>query len=368
MIQLPRKVVLLLAVVLIALVAVTFYLQYSSSQSTGPWTPTAPYPLQANGTSGVLGQSCVTSAGTVYCIGGEDAQNQPHPEAYYAQLSSTGIGAWAQTSSPYPEPIMFSSCVSYDSAVYCIGGTHTSNGSDTTSSYFAPVSDGGGLGAWKLTTPYPIPADSMSCVAATGEVFCVGGQNETTGTSSSETDSNSVWYAQLGPSGIGTWSRTTAYPAGVFFPSCVPLGGYVYCVGGQSVSGTIVSSVYYAPVAQDGLGPWTSTSAYPAPTTGPSCTAVSTILYCVGGLVSGGSGTASVYYAGVSPSGVGSWQQGGSYPESLVTDCVSSLSYVYCIGGYDPGSLPTGDTFFVPASGATEVQSQSSSSASAGGR
>ena len=347
--RLPRKVVLLLAVVLVALVGVTYYLQFTSPPSTGPWMATRPYPLQVNGTAGVLGLSCVASSGTAYCIGGEDAASHPSDSVYHAPLTSSGIGNWTASQSPYPEPIMFTSCVGYSGYVYCVGGTHTGTGNDTSSSYFAPASNGG-LGKWTGTSPYPVTTDSQSCVAASGQVYCVGGQNETSGSSSSQTDSNSVWYASLSPSGIGTWSRTTAYPGGVFFPECSTQGGYVYCVGGQSKSGTVVSSAYYASVSANGLGQWTPTSPYPVGTTAQSCAASSTVLYCVGGLVTGGSATGNLYYAGLSPAGIGSWQQGGGYPTGLATECISSSEYLYCIGGYDPGSPPTAESYFVPVS------------------
>ncbi len=355
MIKLPRKVIAVLAVVLIALVALTFYLQYNAGQSGGPWTATTPYPLSTGGTPGVLGQSCVTASATVYCVGGEDVSNSPLDSVYYAPLSPSGIGNWTLDQYSYPQPIMFASCVTYSGYVYCAGGTHTSAGNDTSSSYFAPV-QAHGLGNWTATSPYPVQTDSQSCVTATGLIFCVGGENETAGSGSSATDSISVWYASLSDSGIGVWARTTAYP-GVFFPSCSALGGYVYCVGGQTGSGTPVSSSYYAPVSPDGLGQWAPSGAYPAATIAQSCAVASTTLYCVGGLVTGGSSTNSVYYAGLSPSGVGSWQQGGSYPMGLATQCVASSGYVYCIGGYDPSAGPTPDSFYAPAVPATTSNS-----------
>jgi hypothetical protein len=355
LIKLPRKVIVLVAVVLVALVALTLYLQYNSAQSTGPWTSTTPYPLASSGTGGVLGESCVTTSSTVYCIGGEDVSNSPHDSVYYAALSSSGIGNWSLDRYPYPQPIMFASCVTYTGYVYCIGGTHTSAGNDTSSSYFAPIQSQG-LGNWTATSPFPIAADSQSCVTATGRIFCIGGENETAGSGASATDSVSVWSASLSGSGVGIWSRTTAYP-GVFFPTCTALGGYVYCVGGQTSSGTPVSSSYYAPVSPEGLGQWVAGSPYPVATIAQSCTVASTTLYCVGGLVSGGSSSSAVYYAGLSPSGVGNWQQGGSYPMGLSTECVASSSYVYCIGGYDPSSGPTPDTFFAPAVSTTTSSS-----------
>lgn len=359
MIKLPRKVIIAMAVALVILVGANFYLDYSTVSSTGPWVSTTAYPLQTGGVAGVLGQSCVASSGTVYCIGGEDANSAPHDSVYYAPISSSGIGNWTLDQYSYPKNIMFTSCLASSGYVYCVGGTDEATGNDTTSTYFAPVlSDG--LGNWTATSPYPIAVDSESCVPASGYVFCMGGENETSGLSSSATDTASVWYATLSSSGIGTWSRTTAYPSGTFFPDCVGLGGYIYCVGGEDLSSDVLSSAYFASVSPEGLGPWTATSSYPIQDTAQSCSVAGTVIYCVGGLTTGGNPANEVYYAGLTPSGIGGWQTGGSYPQSLSTSCVSSSTYVYCVGGYVPGSGPIADCYFVP------VESSSISSSTSG--
>jgi hypothetical protein len=349
LVKIPRKVILAFAVVLLLLVALTFYLQYSAPQSNGPWVATTPYPLQVNGTPGVLGQSCVSSSSSLYCIGGEDASSEPHSTVYSAPITSSGLGNWTADPTSYPETIMFASCVTYSGYVYCVGGTHDGTGDDTTSSYFAPV-EANSLGNWLATSPYPIATDSQSCTPSSGYIFCVGGENETSGTNATATNSNSAWYASLSPSGIGTWTRTTAYPGGVFFPGCSSLGGYVYCVAGQDSTPDVVSSTYYAAVSPQGLGPWTASTAYPVPVIAQSCVTAVTYLYCVGGIVSGGTSTSAVFYAGLSPSGIGSWQQAGSYPTGLATDCVASAADVYCVGGFDPSSGPMDGSYYAPIS------------------
>jgi hypothetical protein len=134
----------------------------------------------------------------------------------------------------------------------------------------------------------------------------------------------------------------------MLFPGCSGLGGYIYCVGGQDSSGNPTPNTYYASVSPEGLGTWTQSTSYPIPVIAQSCSTASTYLYCVGGLVPGGASTSSVYYSGLSPSGIGSWQQGGSYPTGLATTCVASSSYVYCVGGFDPSAGPTGSTYYAP--------------------
>jgi N-acetylneuraminic acid mutarotase len=317
LVKLSRRVILVFAVILLLLVAVEFYLQYSSSQSTGPWAATTTYPLQISGTGGVLGQSCVTANSSVYCIGGENADSEPNDTVYSAPISSAGIGNWTSQLHQYPTDLMFGSCVSSSGYVYCVGGTTTAADNDTSKTYFAPITSGA-IGNWTATSPYPVPADSASCVPSSGYIFCVGGENETTGSSASANYSSSVWYASLSSSGIGIWAQTTSYPGDSFFPACSALGGYVYCVGGQDSSQDVLSTAYYASVSPNGLGTWTQTTSYPIQVTAQSCTTASTLMYCVGGIITGGTTTSNVYYAGLTPSGIGSWQQAVSYPAGLV--------------------------------------------------
>lgn len=344
--KVPRKAIVAAIVVLLALTALSLYLQFATPQNTGPWIQSAPYPLDVGG-AGVFGQSCVTDGGTVFCIGGQGGGGGPTNQTYSAPLSASGVGAWSPTT-PYPISIMFQSCVTNRGYVYCIGGTMDSTGDDVSSSYFAPVGSGA-LGSWKSTTPFPVSADSQSCVSSSGYVYCAGGENETSGTNSTATTSSSVWYAPLTSSGIGAWSKGPAYPSGVYYPECTTLGGYMYCVGGQDSSGNPVSSSYYSYLTSQGMGAWSASTQYPAPAVAVACTTSSTLIYCIDGLQPGGAALQSVYYAGLTPSGIGGWQSAASYPEGLATTCVSSGGYIYCIGGYNSGTGgPTSDVYYAP--------------------
>lgn len=345
--KLSRRAIAALAIVLLLLTAFSLYLQYTSSQSTGPWTQTTPYPLQAGGVAGVFGQSCVTSGSEVYCVGGQETGGSPTSAVYAAPLTPSGVGNWT-SATPYPQPAMFESCVATSGYIYCTSGTKDAAGDDLASSYYAPVVQGG-LGNWTSTTPYPVDADSLTCVTSSGYMYCAGGENETSGTNATATTSNSVWYARLNSSGIGAWAKGPSYPSNAYFPECVTLGGYMYCVGGEDGSGNAVSSAYYSYLTSQGMGPWTETTSYPIQADALSCTTSSTLLYCIGGLPSGGGGTQAVYYAGLTPSGIGGWQAAASFPEPLATSCVSSSGYTYCIAGYDSGTgSPTNDVYYAP--------------------
>ncbi len=343
---LPRKVIILLAVVLVGLVAISAYSQLAAPSSTGPWKQSFEYPLVVGGTSAVVGQSCVDSAGYVYCVGGEGANQNPTNSVYYSPASSVGVGNWTASANPYPQAITFESCASASGYVYCVGGQKDSSADDTNSSYYAPLTPSG-VGPWASSTPYPVPIDALSCVASVGDLYCMGGENETSGTNSTTTLTGSVWFAPISSSGVGTWTQAADYPARVFFPSCTGLGSYVYCVAGEDAQDNPVNSTYYSYVTSSGMGPWTATSGYPIDTLAESCVTSYSLLYCIGGLESGGTTISSVYFASASSASLGQWQAAPSYPLGIATDCVAGPGLLYCVGGYESSNeAPTGDSYY----------------------
>ena len=332
-------------VVLLILLGISLYQQYSTSSPAGPWHETTPYPLTSNGAAGVAGQPCVASNNTVYCFGGQDFNDDPSSQVYSASLSSAGIGNWT-SASPYPTEVMFQACVSYGGYVYCLGGSYDNTADDVAFAYYAPLS-AAGLGAWNPTTSYPIPADSQACVASSGYLYCLGGENETAGTNATSALSSSAWYAPISSAGIGGWNPTTAYPGQTYFPSCASFSDYIYCVGGEDSAGNPQSATYYAALSPTGIGPWTETTAYPFQGAGQGCLTASSYIYCVGGWTGGGSYTGAVYFALISPDGIGAWTQAGTYPVGLTTSCVlDSAGYLYCIGGYAGSSGPTEASYY----------------------
>jgi hypothetical protein len=340
-----RRVTAVIFVALLALVGVSLYQQYSVSAPAGPWHATTSYPLANNGAVGVAGQPCLASNDTIYCIGGQDVDGDPNSQVYTSSLTSGGLGNWSAAGS-YPTDVMFQPCVSYGGYAYCVGGSYDDSADDVAFAYYAPISTTG-LGQWSATTSYPIPADSQACVASSGYIYCLGGENETAGTNATSAYSSSAWYAPLSSSGIGAWNRTTAYPSPVYFPSCAGYGGYIYCVGGESSTGTPQSSAYYATLSSKGIGHWTATTAYPFQGAGQDCLTSSSYIYCIGGWSGGSSYTGDVFYALISPDGIGTWEQAGAYPVGLTTACVlSPAGYAYCIGGYAGSSGPVPSTYY----------------------
>jgi len=340
--RISRVIIIVLVVVVVVIIAVAASsIVLAPKQNSSAWSAAAEYPVQVGGTYGIAGQQCVNSTAYITCIGGQDIQSGPRSDIYYSSAVSTsgGIATWTlDSANPYPKIIDGESCVTYAGYVYCVGGTYDGAGDDVVASYYAPLASGGGVGNWSSTTPFPIPVDSQSCVAATGYMYCVGGDNETDGTNTDAVATNSVWYASLSASGLGTWTPTTGYPVNTFFPSCFSAYGYIYCLGGADENDNSLNAVYFAALSPSGVGTWAKTQPYPIQESGQACAFSSGYVYCVGGETSGGNSpsyTNAVYYAPVSPSGIGAWKQAGVYPLSVGTTCIISSAHIYCVGGFD---------------------------------
>jgi hypothetical protein len=318
--------------------------------SGSPWKTAAEYPLQISDAIGVSAQQCVNSTAYVYCIGGQDVSGGPRNAAYTSSAissSSGNITYWAPDSSLYPQSIFAQACVTHSGFVYCVGGTYDDAGDDVASSYYAPLSGDGVVGTWAATTAYPVPVDGQYCVASSGYIYCVGGWNEADGTNATSVVSNSVYYASLSSSGIGSWSPSTPYPANTYFPSCFAAGGYIYCLGGVDGNGNAVSADYYAPLSSSGVGTWTQTTAYPLQMVGQACAISSGYVYCVGGVTASDAYADLVYYASISSAGIGTWTQAAYYPVSTWTTCVTSSGNLYCVGGLDNSSAgENGATYY----------------------
>ncbi|MDA4114181.1 MAG: hypothetical protein OK474_09065 [Thaumarchaeota archaeon] len=342
--KISRIIILVVVIALVALVGLYAFevvLAPTTHPSNSTWHPAARYPLELSGAYGVAGQQCMNGTTYIYCIGGQDIKGGPRSETFSSPSispSSGNITTWVSDSSQYPQNINGQSCVAYSGSAYCVGGTYDDGGDDVASSYYASLT-GGTLGSWSPTTAFPIPVDSQSCVASSGYIYCVGGNNETDATNADSISSNSVWFAPLSSSGIGSWIHTTAYPQNLYFPTCFATVGYIYCLGGADGNNNAQSTDYYATLSSAGVGAWTKTTAYPVAVSGQACVISSGYIYCVGGEETSTSYTNTVRYAPVSSGGIGTWKQGANYPLSIGTTCVFSSGDVYCVGGFDGSSV-----------------------------
>ncbi|HUI22807.1 MAG TPA: hypothetical protein VLY82_00260 [Nitrososphaerales archaeon] len=203
----------------------SYYASVATSGSLGNWTSTTAFPIPVDS------QSCVASFSTIYCVGGVNETDGSNADAtatnsvWYAPLSTSGIGQWSLTTA-YPANVYFPICFISASDIYCLGGADT-NGNSLGTAFYATISSSG-VGAWTSTSSYPVAGSGQACVVHSGDVVCVGGE---TGGGSSPTYTNAVYYAPISSGGIGTWKQSTGYPIGIG-TTCVPMSTDIYCIGG----------------------------------------------------------------------------------------------------------------------------------------
>jgi hypothetical protein len=210
----------------------------------------------------------------------------------------------------------------------------------------------GNLGAWNRTTDYPFPPSDFSCVSYGRYAYCVGGYSGGNPFNGKD-DLNVTYYASLSTSGVGPWVRTTDYPIGIEDESCIASAGDIYCVGGDvGPNGRIIADVFYASLSSSGIGQWTRTTAYPYPVV-PRCTTDSSYIYCIGPHLNGTSytNTTDTYFALLSASGVGAWTELPSVPSNPV-GCSTSDGIIYCFGDGGCPPLPpntcSGPAYYAP--------------------
>ena len=221
------------------------------AETVGAWGSTTNYPTV------ISGQSCVTSGGYIYCVGGSSSGFKT--TAYYASISSSGVGNWISTTT-YPGSPYIWSCVASGGYIYCISTTMPQGLTGPTNPqpplandvYFAPLSSSG-IGAWTKTTGYPSGITDASCTASGGYVYCVGGDSGATFTQVLVTDA--TYYAVSHRSGVSSWTLATSYPLNMIHESCAASSGDIYCVGGFSTTGPHDYNWTYYAVLPQRLGP-----------------------------------------------------------------------------------------------------------------
>ncbi len=322
----------------------------------------------------------------VYCVG------SPVPsfnQSYYSTLDPSGAESWKSTTD-YPIPFLEGSCASSGGYVYCLGDSEILFSSRSTEAFYAPISSKG-IGAWQQTTSYPVQFNSGSCAAYNNYIYCVGTFNSLS--------SNKVFYAPISSKGIGAWQQTTSYPSQFYGGQCSTLNGYIYCIGdtylnasafatknpadaanipiNKSATSTSaedqalaslatsflggISYDYYAPVTPSGVGQWKRINPTPQPVDGGSCTISNSTIYCIAGSsafqsaaliassystinsatnvtkllasLSSGDSSASFYSRIAANGSVGNWIYTASYPNTLQgAQCTANGANIYCIG------------------------------------
>lgn len=159
-----------------------YYASLNNGAISGSWTRDASYGIAVDNLS------CVVYNGYVYCVGGYTGSAQTN-QVWYAQLGPSGgiTGSWMQTtdygsatggdtSGNGGVATNLMSCAVSGGYDYCVGGTNSTTYSDAV--YYAQLSSSG-VGAWHKTSDYGAPTDieGSGCATDSGYIYCVGGYN-----------------------------------------------------------------------------------------------------------------------------------------------------------------------------------------------
>jgi hypothetical protein len=185
-------------------------------------------------------------------------------------------------------------------------------------------------------------------------MYCIGGTLPPCIAFDTCYGSPATYFTSLSNSGIGGWTETSSYPIGIISPACATSNGYIYCVGG-SLSYKIdfggpflnnpTANVYYAKLSSSGIGSWQQTTGYPVEATGGSCQISGGYIYCVDGAVQTGTTTSSTNAGFGSVFGSSSTTTGPRWSPAVFYAQVSSAGvgpwrearpYPYITGEYFP--------------------------------
>ncbi|MCW6160025.1 MAG: hypothetical protein LVQ95_02995 [Candidatus Micrarchaeales archaeon] len=216
----------------------TYYAPLYLGGGIGKWTlTTSPY--------GKGNLDCNAYNNYVYCVDGNIST--------YASLSSNGVGSWSNTTETPNSTNTTDSCAIYNGYIYCLQvDKYITKKVQPSFAYYAPVSSSG-IGPWKQTTKFPVSFEPPIpyCQAYDGYFYCLGGSYN-----SSIGINNNTYYAPITSSGIGSWTRTTRIPFSLnqtFVSSCNIYNGYIYCPYNTTIT-------YYAPVGSFGIGAFKETT------------------------------------------------------------------------------------------------------------
>jgi hypothetical protein len=290
--------------------------------------------------SNIAHHATVAHNGYIYLVGGMREDNTAANTVYYAPLNTNGtIGTWTATSSL--------GTARYDHAAVVFGGRlYVLGGWNGTSNFAsverATINSDGTLGSWATTTSFSTARRGHTAVAHDSRMYVAGGTNGTT-------TYNTVQHAVINSTGtIGSWTTTTSMPEARRDHAMVAYGEYMYIFGGSTTAaGNFIDTVAYAPFNSDGtLGTWVNGPSLPAVRGEHGIAIAKGNVYITGGVASGTTGTNTVYYAALNPSGgVAEWS---ASQVNLPTARRSHASvgydgYIYSIAGMN-GTTLLGDS------------------------
>ncbi len=301
--------------------------------TTGSWSTTNSF-TAALGSSPNAGRSNMGFTlynGYMYIVGNYNGTMQS--SSAYTSLNSNGTAnSWVSTTS-LPGVRMGHKIVAYNGYMYVLGG-HNGAGTWYNDVLYAPINSDGSLGSWSSTTSFSGVRSAHGAVAVNGYMYITGGEYNWFSNNQSDTQ-----YAPIKADGtLGSWTATTALPAGRANMGMVSYNNSIYIIGGNSTAGVINNQTLRANINTDGslssLINETNLPANRSPTTNGAFI-YNGYIYVTGGLT--GSGVmGDVLYAPINANrSVGAWASTTSFtaPSRAWHGAAAYNGYMYVVGG-----------------------------------
>ena len=260
-----------------------------------------------------------------------------------------GVGSWSAESNSFTTARYGQGAVTYNGRMYLMGGCSTTS---TCTAYYNDTqyssinSSDGTIGSWTTASnTFTTARSGMSAVTYNGYMYILGGRSDGT------TYLNDVQYAAINSDGsLGTWSTTSSFTTARYNSDATVYEGYIYIMGGNDTTSSVLNDVQYAAVKADGtLGSWASTSSFTNARTGLSTVAYNGFLYMLAGMYSG-TYYNDVQYAAIKADGtISAWVATTSFTTGRYSAAVTVYNgYIYIMGGKNSGATYYNDVQYSP--------------------
>lgn len=299
--------------------------RFNLTDSIGAWGSGTNVP------TAVLSSQAVVTKDRVYLISGYTGSRVT--TVWTAPINSDGtLGTWT-TATALPAACSDSQAVITKNRIYLLGGYDAS--ALTANVYTAAINSDGTLGAWSTAGTLPAAVRNASAVITKSRLYLLGGYGASAPVST-------VYAAPINADGtIGAWTTETALPGVLSHSSAIMTSNRVYLFGGKGASSAVVSTVYTAPVGDDGvIGTWTTGTSLPAVLQGSQAVTVGGKVYLLGGQTNDTTDLTTVYYALINSDGtIGTWTAGTALSGSRgLSQAIITNSRIYLLGGRSGGA------------------------------
>lgn len=307
-------------------------------------------PFQANGvgqwlTTTVLPQTLMGHKTAtwnnrfVYVTGGFNGLNYSN-SVYHAVLQAGGIGGYTLLSQ-LPQGLRDHAMVIGTNAIYVLGGRNDTEVFNAI--HYATINTDGSLSDWQtLDVTLPTSLRGHTAVYSNGFIYVAGGAENVSGTDAC----NNVYCAQILPDNTLTeFSNTTDLPVALTGHTMVVQGEKVFVLGGFTIGGEKVSTVYSAVSDVSGeLSAWTSETNLPVTVSNHSSVVMNGLITVLAGETNGTLNN-TVYYADINSAPM-SWNLAANVMYDYTRDgaAFSSNGQIGYCGGVNNSGSPIHNT------------------------